>query len=249
MNSLKTKSTVDEIRTRFDNDVERFSSLETGQQALPDATLVLELISRSAQTHLQQGDKVLDLGCGAGNLTLRVMNEVGPLECHLVDLSLPMLERAQSRVDSGGAVKSFTHQKDMRKLDFPGNSFDAIFAAAALHHLRDDEEWEVMFKMVWKWLKPGGRLYVSDFVIFDDPKIHEIMWARYGDYLVRLGGEEYRDQVFGYIEVEDTPRSLAYQMKLIRKSGFASSDVLHRNGVFVSYFAKKCIYAGTQTNQ
>jgi len=79
MNSLKTKSTVDEIRTRFDNDVERFSSLETGQQALPDATLVLELIARSAQTHLQQGDKVLDLGCGAGNLTLRVMNEVGPL--------------------------------------------------------------------------------------------------------------------------------------------------------------------------
>ena len=105
-----------------------------------------------------------------------------------------------------------------------------------------------MFGNIWMWLKPGGHLYVSDFVILDDTKIHEIMWARYGDYLTRLGGEEYHDKVFDYIEVEDTPRSLAYQLELTRKSGFASSDVLHRNGVFVSYFAKKCIYAGTKTN-
>ena len=246
MNSLKTKSTVDEIRARFDNDVERFSSLETGQQALPDATLVLELIAKSAKTHLQIGDRVLDLGCGAGNLTLRVMNEVGALECHLVDLSLPMLERAQTRVDSCGALKSIIYRQDMRELDFQVGSFEAIFAAAALHHLRSDEEWLSVFNKIWKWLKPGGRLYVSDFVIFDDPKIHEIMWARYGDYLVNLGGEHYRDTVFGYIEVEDTPRSLAYQLELTRKSGFASSEVLHRNGVLVAYYAKKCRYAGAQ---
>jgi tRNA (cmo5U34)-methyltransferase len=76
-------------------------------------------------------------------------------------------------------------------------------------------------------------------VIFDNPKIQEIVWERYGDYLVELGGAEYRDKVFGYIEEEDTPRSLAYQLELVRKSGFSSGDVLHRNGVLVSYFAKK----------
>jgi tRNA (cmo5U34)-methyltransferase len=243
MNSLKPKSTVEEIRARFDGDVERFSSLETGQQALPDAALVLELIAKAAHTHLHSGDTVLDLGCGAGNLTLRVMNEVGPLESHLVDLSLPMLERAQQRVNDGGALKSSIHQSDMRELNFPEASFDAVFAAAALHHLREDEEWEAMFAKIWKWLKPGGYLYVSDFVIFDHPKIYEIMWASYGDYLTGLGGEEYRDKVFEYIEIEDTPRSLAYQLELCHRSGFASSDVLHRNGVFVAYFAKKCIHA------
>ncbi len=239
MNSLKRKSTVDEIRSRFDTDVERFSNLETGQQALPDAALVLELIAKTAQSHLQKGDKVLDLGCGAGNLTLRVMQEVGPLECHLVDLSLPMLERAQARVTDHGAFNSFIYQKDMRELDFQEHSFDAIFAAASLHHLRDDEEWESVFQKIQKWLKPGGHLYVSDFVVFDDPKIHQIMWRRYGDYLAGLGGEEYRDKVFAYIEVEDTPRSLAYQLELIRKAGFSSWDALHRKGVFASYFAEK----------
>jgi tRNA (cmo5U34)-methyltransferase len=42
------KSTVREIRERFDNDLERFSNLETGQSATMDAALVLELIAQSA---------------------------------------------------------------------------------------------------------------------------------------------------------------------------------------------------------
>jgi hypothetical protein len=43
---LKNKSTTAEIRARFDHDVERFSSLETGQQATIDAVLVLELVAQ-----------------------------------------------------------------------------------------------------------------------------------------------------------------------------------------------------------
>lgn len=42
-----SKSTVNEIRARFDNDVERFSNLETGQSATIDGPLAMELITRS----------------------------------------------------------------------------------------------------------------------------------------------------------------------------------------------------------
>jgi tRNA (cmo5U34)-methyltransferase len=42
------KSTVEQIRQRFDNDVERFSNLETGQSATIDAPLVLDLITQAA---------------------------------------------------------------------------------------------------------------------------------------------------------------------------------------------------------
>jgi len=45
---LNKKSTVNEIKERFDNDVERFSNLETGQQAVVDAPIMLELISELA---------------------------------------------------------------------------------------------------------------------------------------------------------------------------------------------------------
>ena len=42
------KSTVEEIKERFDNDVERFSNLQTGQSATIDAPLAMELITGAA---------------------------------------------------------------------------------------------------------------------------------------------------------------------------------------------------------
>lgn len=236
---LAKKSTIEEIRARFDQDVERFSRLETGQQATLDAPLVLELVAQAAATHLQPGDPVLDLGCGAGNFTLRVLQEIKPLDCHLVDLSQPMLERAQQRVRAMGVESVSVYQTDLRQLSLPDASVDCILAGAVLHHLRDESDWTAVFSRLYRWLKPGGRLYVSDLVVFDEPAIQKMMWNRLGAHLESIGGPAYREKVFAYIEKEDSPRSLPFQLDLLRKVGFSSADVLHRNGVGACYFAVK----------
>lgn len=236
---LAEKSTLEEIRQRFDQDVERFSRLETGQQAIVDAPLVLELVAQCARRHLRPGNQILDLGCGAGNFTLRVLQEVSPLECHLVDLSQPMLDRAQSRVRAVGATNVTTYQRDLRRLDLAANSMDCILAGAVLHHLRDDDDWRSTFIRLHDWLKPGGRLYVADLTIFDVPEVQELMWHRYGNYLESLGGPAYRDKVAAYVEKEDSPRSLPFQFEMLRQAGFSQYDVLHRNGLNACYFAMK----------
>ena len=56
------KSTVDEIRRRFDADVERFSNLETGQSATVDAPLAMALVARSAAAATPHARHVLDVG-------------------------------------------------------------------------------------------------------------------------------------------------------------------------------------------
>ena len=43
------------------------------------------------------------------------------------------------------------------------------------------------------------------------------------------------DKVFGYVEREDTPAPLTYQLELLRRSGFARIDVLHKNSSFAAY--------------
>lgn len=237
--AFENKSSVEEIRRRFDNDVERFSRLETGQQATIDAPLVLDLVAAAARTHLTAGGRILDLGCGAGNFTLKVMEGTGPLACDLVDLSRPMLERAEQRVREAGARNVRIHQADLRRLSFPEDSFDAILSGAVLHHLREESEWREVFKNLRRWLRPAGRLYVADLVTFDDPQVQALMWRRYGEYLEGIGGQDHRQRVFDYIEREDTPRSLPFQIATLREAGFASYDVLHRNGVFACYFARK----------
>ena len=53
------KSTVDQIRQRFDNDVERFSNLETGQSATIDAPLVLDLITTVAAAESKEPSRAI----------------------------------------------------------------------------------------------------------------------------------------------------------------------------------------------
>jgi tRNA (cmo5U34)-methyltransferase len=236
---MEKKSTLEEIRTRFDAEVERFSVLETGQQATIDAPLVLDLVAQSCAGHLHPNDAILDVGCGAGNFTLRVLQEVPHLNCHLADLSANMLARARERVTQVQPASAQTYQSDLRDLSFPDHSFNSILASAVLHHLRDDDDWKSVFSRFHAWLKPGGRLYVSDLIYFDIPEIHELMWDRYGRYLESLGGPSYREKVFAYIDKEDSPRSLPFQLGLLRETGFSSFDVLHRNSVFACYVGVK----------
>ncbi len=239
MTPLANKSTLEEIRNRFDHDVERFSNLETGQQATIDAPLVLDLVASTCARHLQPCSTVLDLGCGAGNFTLRVLQAVGDLHCHLVDLSQPMLTRAEQRVRAAGAASVQTQQSDLRALTYADDSFDCILAGAVLHHLRNGSDWQSTFSRFHAWLKPGGRLYVADMVTFDVPDVQTVMWERYGHYLESVGGEDYRAKVFAYIDKEDSPRSLPFQLDLLKSSGFLQYDILHRNSVFACYFGIK----------
>jgi tRNA (cmo5U34)-methyltransferase len=233
------KSTTTEIRERFDKDVERFSNLITGQQATMDAPLVMDLITQAARTATPHAKRILDVGCGAGNNTLKLLQMINPLDCDMVDLSRPMLERAQQRISAVNKGRVQLFQEDIRTADLPEGQYDIILAAMVLHHLRDDEDWEDTFQKLYDLTAPGGSIWIADFVSHENPLMQEIMWGRYGKYLESLGGAAYRERVFAYIDKEDTPRPMTYQLELLRQVGFAEVDILHKNSCFVAFGAIK----------
>ena len=228
------KSTIQEIRQRFDKDVERFSNLETGQSATIDAPLSLELVVQTAAAICPSATDVLDVGCGAGNYTLKLLDLMPHLNATLVDLSAPMLARAVERVTPATSGRVSARQGDIRELEFD-EKFDFILAAAVLHHLRDDNDWKTTFAKFYDLLKPGGSIWIVDLVHHTDPQIQQLMWSRYGEYLAQLKDENYRDSVFGYIEKEDTPRPLMFQLDLLREVGFNQVEVLHKNSCFAAF--------------
>lgn len=238
------KSTVEEIRARFDGDVERFSNLETGQAATMDARLCMELVTEAAARVTPGAREVLDIGCGAGNYTLMLLQQMPGVNCTLVDLSLPMLEKARERVTAAGAGRVETMQGDMRELELGKERFDVVVSAATLHHLRTEAEWRAMFEKVYRCLRPGGSFWVFDLIEQATPALQGMMWGRYGEYLSALkgGGEEgtkYREAVFAYVAKEDTPRSLLFQTGLMEAVGFRGVDVLHKNGPFAAFGGRR----------
>ncbi|WP_158795330.1 class I SAM-dependent methyltransferase [Pedobacter sp. L105] len=232
---LRRKSTLEEIRQRFDKDVERFSNLDTGQQTTIDAPLTLELTTSAAFCVKPDAVNLLDIGCGAGNYTLKMLEKVPNLNCTLIDLSLPMLEKAKERVSAVTTGKVETIQMDILQADLPENQYDIVLAAAVLHHLREDQDWETVFHKIYRSLKPGGSFWISDLISHQPEALDQLFTERYGHYLEGLGGVEYRQHVLTYIEAEDSPRSVTYQLELMKKAGFRYTDVLHKNACFAAF--------------
>ena len=233
------KSTVEEIRQRFDADVERFSNLETGQSATVDAPLAMLLVARAAAAATPRARHVLDIGCGAGNYTLKLLQHLPNLDVTLIDLSQPMLDRATERVSKATPGKVKTLQGDIRELDLGQATFDIILASAVLHHLRTEAEWRSVFSSLYQALRPGGSGWIFDLVESTIPAVQTLMKQQYGEYLARLKDEAYRDAVFAYVEKEDTPAPLTFQLDMLRDVGFKQVDVLHKNVCFAAFGAVK----------
>lgn len=233
------KCSVDDIRRRFDKDVERFSNFETGQASTIDAPLTMELITEAAIVATSPINDFLDIGCGAGNNTLKLLQKRPDINCDLLDISLPMLEKAQERISNRttGHVKII--HDDFRTATLSANSYDVIFAAAVFHHLRDDADWEKAFQKLYTLLRVGGSVWITDLVAQENAAVFQMMWARYGQYLQALGGKEYQKKVFDYINFEDSPRPVTYQLDLLHKVGFRQVEILHKNSCFAAFGAIK----------
>ncbi len=91
------------------------------------------------------GERVLDLGCGDGQLTRRIAATGASVTG--VDSSPSMVEAARAR----GVAAEVGHAET---LPFADRSFDAVFSNAALHWVHDQD---AMMEQVYRVLKPGGR--------------------------------------------------------------------------------------------
>ena len=93
----------------------------------------------------QPGESILDLGCGDGQLTQRLL--AAGARVTGLDLSPEMLEAARARgVDA--------REGSAEALPFADRSFDAVFSNAVLHWVRNQK---AMMTEVRRVLKPGGR--------------------------------------------------------------------------------------------
>jgi trans-aconitate methyltransferase len=93
----------------------------------------------------QAGERILDLGCGDGQLTLRIA--ATGAEVVGVDASPAMVAAARSR----GVVAD---EAPAERLPYSNAAFDAVFSNAALHWVRDQD---AMMAQVRRVLRRGGR--------------------------------------------------------------------------------------------
>ncbi|MDR1053846.1 MAG: class I SAM-dependent methyltransferase [Planctomycetaceae bacterium] len=233
------KITIDELRSQFDGDVERFSNEQTGQTSSVDATLVLSMFEEFIARMYPKAQRLLDIGCGAGNFSLRITRKLPQLKLTLLDLSLPMLQKAQERLAAEHFNVEEIIQADIAQTELPENKFDIVVAAASLHHLRTRKDWQNVFGRIYRSIVAGGSFWISDLIKHENETIESLQKERYAEYLCNMRDQSYQQHVFEYIDRSDTPETLPFLIRTLEESGFRQVDIIHKNIVFAAITAVK----------
>ena len=104
---------------------------------------------------LQEGERVLDVGCGWGSFVMHAASRYG-VEAVGITLSEPQAELARKRVaDAGLADQIEIRVQDYREL--AGESFDAVASIGMVEHVGESQI-DTYAEQLASMLKPGGRL-------------------------------------------------------------------------------------------
>lgn len=105
------------------------------------------------------GFRVVDLGCGTGQLSLPLAERGARVLA--VDVSPEMIRRLERNASDRSLPSIAGLAAPIENLSLPAGSVDLVVTSYALHHLRDREKSRVV-AAAYDWLRPGASLVVAD---------------------------------------------------------------------------------------
>ena len=118
---------------------------------------------------LQAGERVLDVACGTGLVTLRAAQAVGPQgEAIGTDISAGMIDIAWTRATAQRIGNVRFQRMGAESLDFPERRFDAVLCALGLMYVTHPEQALHEMRRV---LRPGGKLLFVEHGLAPDERV------------------------------------------------------------------------------
>ncbi len=175
------------------------------------ANLGLGCGNPTALASLKEGETVLDLGSGAGFDCFLAAHKVGDNGKVIgVDMTPEMVKKAQTNAQKGNYQNVEFRLGEIENLPVSDNSIDVVISNCVINLSPDKGK---VFKEVFRVLKPGGRLLVSDIVLLK--KLPDS---------VRKSVEAYVGCIAGAVEKDE-------YLAFIKKAGFGDVKIIAENTI------------------
>ena len=130
-----------------------------GDETLDQAEeAMLELYAERAQ--LEDGQRILELGCGWGSLTLWMAERFPNARIEAVSNSRPQREFIEARCASQGIRNVTVRTADVNGLDLAADAYDRCVSVEMFEHVRN---YRALLWRIARSLSPGGKLFVHIF--------------------------------------------------------------------------------------
>ncbi|MBF2065195.1 MAG: methyltransferase domain-containing protein [Calothrix sp. C42_A2020_038] len=203
------------------------------RQLLPRYDEMLEVITRCVPS---TSKNILELGCGTGELTLKILKRCPDAEIVVLDYSPRMIKFASEKVAKAGyqgrwsAKEADFGEWASHPEQFGIGSFDACISSLAIHHLTDEMKAN-LFIRIYESLSVGGCFWNADPTLPEAPVLGEVYklareeWvAQQGTTLADVRAKVGTSTTYGYSS-QDQLATLEAHVQMLKTAGFTTVAV------------------------
>ena len=181
--------------------------------------------------------RILELGCGTGNLSELIVKTYPNAEKVLVDISEKVISQCKSRLENNDRIEYC--QADINELDFPADSFDLIVSSITIHHLKHHEK-ELLFRKALNWLTNKGVFTYSDQFAGVTKEIYDNHMNLWHQFVLNSGcNEDEWEMWMKHQDEHDYHATAVAQLSWLKKANFNSVDITWRYLLWTVITARK----------
>lgn len=230
------KKRFKEIKEHFEKEAAIFDKLFF--KVAPHYEEMLQALVDALPFHKKDKLEIVDLGCGTGNLTQKLVSVYPNAHITCLDMAENMLRLAKAKLKQIPNIDFWLG--DIRDFDYR-KKYDAILSSLVLHHIEGKDK-PRFYRKLYHSLAGGGVFFNIDIFLSSSSylqKLHMDKWKLF----MKANGLPVRkiNEMIARHHQEDRPVVFEDELFIMRKAGFKSVDVVLKYYNFAAYGGQKGI--------
>jgi tRNA (cmo5U34)-methyltransferase len=227
---MKSESRFKEIREHFEKEAAVFDKLFF--KVMPRYEEMMQTLIDALPFPNRKRLKIVDLGCGTGNLSRKLISAYPNAHITCIDMADNMLKMAKAKLKGNPNIDFW--QGDIRDFNYR-RKYDAILASMVLHHVEGKDK-PRFYRKLYNALSKGGVFFNIDIFLSSNIHLQKLYMDKWKKFMKANGlpAGKINDMITRH-QREDRLVVFGDEMAIMRKAGFRCLEVPMKRYNFAVY--------------